>query len=164
MIGQYQECSPQNTKFKKKFFFFLFLFLLPSFLPSRTAPKAYRSSQARGRIGTTAASLHTQPQQRRICASSSTYTTAHGNARSFNPLSKIRDQTRILMDTSWTPNPLRMGIRTQNGNSNNGNSNTKILSIFPYFQNLPLPNISSNTNNVPFQYKEENTIACQNLS
>ena len=29
-----------------------------------------------------------------------TYSTPHGNARSFNPLSKARDQTHILMDTS----------------------------------------------------------------
>ena len=31
---------------------------------------------------------------------SATYTTAHGNTESFNPLSKARDQTCILMDTS----------------------------------------------------------------
>ena len=29
-----------------------------------------------------------------------TYTTAHGNARSFNPLSEARDRTHVLMDTS----------------------------------------------------------------
>ena len=30
-----------------------------------------------------------------------TYTTAHSNTRIPNPLSEARDQTRILMDTSW---------------------------------------------------------------
>lgn len=34
--------------------------------------------------------------------------------------------------------------------------NTKVLSTFPYFQNLPLPNIISNTNNIVFKYKEKN--------
>ena len=29
------------------------------------------------------------------------YTTAHGNAGSFNPLDKVRSQTHVLMDTSW---------------------------------------------------------------
>ena len=43
-----------------------------------------------------------QPQQRQIQIPglSVTYITAHGNARSFNPLSEARDQTCILMDTS----------------------------------------------------------------
>ena len=31
---------------------------------------------------------------------SETYTSAHGNAGSFNPLSEARDQTHVLMDTS----------------------------------------------------------------
>ena len=53
-------------------------------------PAAYGSFQTRGQIG----------------AAASTYTTAHGNARSFSPLSKARDQTRILMATSWVLNPL----------------------------------------------------------
>ena len=39
-----------------------------------------------------------------------TYTAAHGNAGSFNPLA--RDQTRILMDTSQIFKPL-----SHNGNS-----------------------------------------------
>ena len=42
-----------------------------------------------------------QPQQSHIKAMSAAYTTAHGNAGSFDPLSKARDQTCILMDTSW---------------------------------------------------------------
>ena len=41
-----------------------------------------------------------QPQQCRIPAPFSAYTTAHGSARSFNSLSKARDWTHILMDTS----------------------------------------------------------------
>ena len=42
---------------------------------------------------------------------------SYGNARSFNPLSK--DQTHILMDTSWVLNPL----------SHNGNSSVGCLDI-----------------------------------
>ena len=34
------------------------------------------------------------------------YTAAHGNTRSFNPLNKARDQSRIFMDTSEILNPL----------------------------------------------------------
>ena len=41
-----------------------------------------------------------KPQPRQIRATSATYTTAHGNAGSLNPLSKARDRTRIFMDTS----------------------------------------------------------------
>ena len=37
---------------------------------------------------------------------STTYTAAHGNVGSFNPLSKARDQTRILVGTSRIFNPL----------------------------------------------------------
>ena len=44
--------------------------------------------------------LRPQPQQCRIWASPSTYTIAHGNARSLTPLSEARDWTRILMDPS----------------------------------------------------------------
>ena len=35
-----------------------------------------------------------------------TYTTAHGNVGSFNPLSKARDPTCILLDTSQVHNLL----------------------------------------------------------
>ena len=56
----------------------LFLFF---FLPFRAAPVAYGGSQARGRIGATAAGLgHSHS---RIQAVSATYTTAHCNSRSL---------------------------------------------------------------------------------
>ena len=55
----------------------LFVFLL------RATPEAYGSSQARDQIQAVAASLHH----------------SHSNAGS-DPLSKARDQTRLLMDTS----------------------------------------------------------------
>ena len=56
----------------------------------------YGSSHATGQTGAVAAGL----QQHGIRATSMTYTTAHGNARSPTPLSEVRDQTQILMDTS----------------------------------------------------------------
>ena len=62
------------------FFFFFFFFSL-----FRAAPAAYGSSQARGRMGAAAAGLTPQPQQ-------------HGV---LNPLSRARDRTQVLMDTSW---------------------------------------------------------------
>ena len=55
-----------------------FLFLL-----FRATPVAYGGSQARDLIRATAAGLHCQPQQCQIQATSVTYITAHGNARSF---------------------------------------------------------------------------------
>ena len=58
-------------------FFFFFCLL-------RTMPTVYGNSQARGWIGVVAACLHHSSQQSQI----------------FNPLSKARDQTHILMDTS----------------------------------------------------------------
>ena len=46
-------------------------------------PAAYGNSQARDRIGATAAGLHTpEPQQLRIQAVSATYTTVHSNTGS----------------------------------------------------------------------------------
>ena len=44
---------------------------------------AHGNSQARGRIGATAADLHHSHKQQGICAVSATCTTAHGNARSL---------------------------------------------------------------------------------
>ena len=53
--------------------------------------RAYESSQARGPIGAAAAAgLHH----------------SHRNTGSFNPLSKSRDQTHILTDTTQILNPL----------------------------------------------------------
>ena len=66
-------------------FFLLLLFFVCLFAFFRAAPMAYGSSQARGWVRDTAASLcMPQPQQHRIP----------------NPLSKVRDRTHILMDTS----------------------------------------------------------------
>ena len=62
-------------------FVFLFLFWPFCLFFFRAAPSAYGGTQARGRIGAAAASL--QPQQYQIRATSSTYTTVHGNARSW---------------------------------------------------------------------------------
>ena len=44
--------------------------------------------------------LEPQPQQCQICATSATYTTAHQQWQILNPLSKARDRTCTLMDTS----------------------------------------------------------------
>ena len=63
------------------FSFFLFSFCFCLF---RAAPMAYGGSQAGGQIGATAAGLHHSSQQCWI----------------FNPLSKARDQTQVLMVAS----------------------------------------------------------------
>ena len=46
--------------------------------------------------------LQAQPHQHRIRAASGIYITGHSNTGSFNPLSKARDRTCMIMDTSWT--------------------------------------------------------------
>ena len=73
-----------------------FCFVLSFF---RAPSVAYGGFQGRGQIGAVADGLHHSHSQLRIRATSVTYTTDHGNAGSL-PLSKARDQTRILMDTS----------------------------------------------------------------
>ena len=67
--------------------FFVFVFV---FVFSRVAPTAYGGSQARGLIGS-------GPQQRRIWATSATYTTAHCNTRSLSHWAK----PGIKPATSW---------------------------------------------------------------
>ena len=62
----------------------------------RATPVAYGSSR-QGLNQSCSCQPRPQPQQRRIWATSATYTFAHSNARSFNPLSKARDWTGI----SW---------------------------------------------------------------
>ena len=82
--------------------FFLSFF---SFFVFRAAPEASGSSQARGRVGAAAAS-HSHSHSHSKCqipAISATYTIAHGNVGSFNTLSKARDRTRILTNTSRIP-------------------------------------------------------------
>ena len=79
-------------------FFFFFLFMAVSV--------TYGSSWARGLNWSCSCWPTPQPQQRWIWAASATYTIACSNAGSFNPLSKARDWTCFLMDTSWVLNPL----------------------------------------------------------
>ena len=73
------------------------------FHPFRAAPEAYGDSQARGWIGATAASLWPQPQQHQIQAELCLWPIYHSlwQRQIFNPLSKARDRTYILMDTCW---------------------------------------------------------------
>ena len=66
-------------------FFFFCLF--------RATPAAYRGSQA-------SCQPMPQPQQHQIQVASVTHTTAHSNTRSFTRLSKAKDRTPVLMDTS----------------------------------------------------------------
>ena len=70
----------------------MFLFVFGLF---RAVPEAHGSSQTRGQISYSCQPTP-QPQQCRIWATSVTYTTAHSNI--FNPLSKARDGTCVLMD------------------------------------------------------------------
>ena len=79
------------------------------FLPFRARPEAYRSSQAKGRIGAAAASLHMATlDPSHICDQCCSLQ----QCWILNPLNKARDQTHIFMDTSQVLNPL-----SHNGNS-----------------------------------------------
>ena len=72
-------------------------------------PAEYGTSQARGQIGAAAASPHHSRSNARSkpCLRPTPQLTA-----TVGPLSEARDQTCILMDTSWVLNPL-----SHNGNS-----------------------------------------------
>ena len=65
----------------------------------RAAPTAYGSSQGRSRIGAAAADLHHSHSNAgsKTCLRLMTQPTAMPDI--FNPLSRARDQTRVLMDT-----------------------------------------------------------------
>ena len=86
-----------------------YLFIIFYFF--RAAGVAYGSSQARGRLGATAASLchsHSNVRYSRICD------LRHNSWQHWilNPLSEARDQPSILMDTGQVCNLLN-----HNGNS-----------------------------------------------
>ena len=66
------------------FIFYLFLY----FLLFSATPAAYGGSQASGSNWSYGCQPTPQPEQHRICATSATYTTAHGKAKS-------------LLDPSW---------------------------------------------------------------
>ena len=76
-------------------FYFYFIFLL-----FRAAPAAYGGSQARNRIGATAAGLrhsHSNAISELVCS------LHHGSRQhwNLNPLSEARDPTQNLMVPSW---------------------------------------------------------------
>ena len=78
-------------------FFVVVVVVVVAVAISWAAPVAYGGSQARGPIGPVATGLCHSHSNAEIQAASATYTTAHGNAGSLNPLSKGRDRTRNLM-------------------------------------------------------------------
>ena len=82
----------------------MFKFLFPlysfAFFFFRATPAAYGSSQARGRIRATAAGLHIATA---TGDPSHNLDLHHSSPQHWilNPLSKARDRTHILLDTSW---------------------------------------------------------------
>ena len=79
----------------KRFYTIIFFFLFIA------APAAYVYSQARGWIGAAAASLHHSHIRSQLHLWPTPWLMA---TPSFNPLSKTRDWTCILMDASWILN------------------------------------------------------------
>ena len=86
------------------FFLPLVPFLNFLFFIFRATPVAYGSSQARGQIGTAPWAYTTTTATR---DPSRIWELCHSlwQCQILNPLSEARDPTRILMDTSWIPNP-----------------------------------------------------------
>ena len=72
------------------------------FFPFRAVSAAYGSSWERGRTGTVAAGLQSQPQQHQIWAASATYDWCCSLQQQWilNPLSQARDWICTLMDDS----------------------------------------------------------------
>ena len=98
-INQQETQAKSRWKQKNSFFLFLFSFFFFFFFFFRTTPMAYVSSQTRGQIGATAVSLHHSHSN---VGSKPCLTLCHSSWQCWilNPLSKPRDQTQVLMDTS----------------------------------------------------------------
>ena len=99
-----QKTFPLHIKFQRKKLVFLFF---------QGHTFGIRKFLGQGLNQSCGCRLMPQPQQCQIQAASAIYIAAHSNAGSFNPLSKARDRTCILMDTRKVLiNPL-----SYNGNS-----------------------------------------------
>ena len=81
LLCKKQSNAPSCTTKSTAYLFFFFCRF-------RAVPMAYGGSQARGPVGATAAGLHHSHRQHQIRATSVTYTTAHGNARSLTHLAR----------------------------------------------------------------------------
>ena len=81
------------------FFFFFFLSFFRAVPMAYGSSQTYGSSQVRGQIRTVADGLHLSLSN--VWSKLHLWhTTAHSNTGSLNPLSKARDWTRVIMDTS----------------------------------------------------------------
>ena len=92
MMGLKVNSSVASTEL----FYFIIYFC---FLLFRATPLAYGSSQARGRIGAVAASLHTYTTDKETQDPNCVCDLHHSSRQSWilNPLSKTRDRSRNLM-------------------------------------------------------------------
>ena len=97
-----QHSSSQNQRLVT---IYLFLFFFFTFIVFRASCAAYGSSQARGQIGAIAASPHHSHSKTSYPSHICNLHYSSQKCRIFNTLSKARDRTRILMDTSWVHNP-----------------------------------------------------------
>ena len=95
MMGLKVNSSVASTEL----FYFIIYFC---FLLFRATPLAYGSSQARGRIGAVAASLHTYTTDKETQDPNCVCDLHHSSRQSWilNPLSKAKGGTLILMDPS----------------------------------------------------------------
>ena len=89
-----------STWENNKIYIYIYFFF-PSF---RATPVAYGSSMARSRSGVSAAGLHHSHSNVPVPSHVCNLCYNLQQYQILNPLRKAKDQTRILMDTSWVLN------------------------------------------------------------